>query len=264
MARCCWWCAPLVLLAASSVCLSQNQPPSDPQAVTLAAQSMAVLTGGTPVTDVTLVGTVTWISGSESVTGQGTLLAKGTADSSVALTSASVNRTDIRNNTGGLVQGEWVGSDGSPTVYATHNCMTDPAWFFPTLSSLSNSDPTLVLTYVGLETRSGASVQHIQAYHYSYNKNPSAMAFTQKLGTVDFYLDATSSLPASVTYNIHPDDDASINLPVEVDFLNYQSVNGFQVPMHVQQYIQGGLMLDFTATSAVLNSGLPDSDFTIQ
>jgi len=264
MARCCW-CAPLLLLAICSICFSQNQPPSDPQAVTLAAQSMAALTGGTPATDATVSGSVMWVSGSQNVTGQGTFLAKGTAESSVALTSASVSRTDIRNNTGGLVQAEWIASDGTPTLYATHNCMTDPSWFFPALSSLANSDPTLVLTYAGLETRSGTSVQHIQSYHYSYNKNASAMAFTQQLGTVDFYLDASSYLPVSVTYNVHPDDDASVNLPVEVDFSAYQTITGgFQVPMHIQQYVQSGLMLDFTVTSAVMNSGLPDSDFTIQ
>ena len=33
---------------------AQNQPPSDPHAVTFAAQSIAALTGGTPISDVTL------------------------------------------------------------------------------------------------------------------------------------------------------------------------------------------------------------------
>jgi hypothetical protein len=255
---------PIAVLTLSFTSLGQNQPPSDPQAVTYTAESIAALTGGSPATDVTLTGNVTWTSGSQSVTGQGTFLAKGITESSVSLTSASVNRTDIRNNTGGTLLGEWIGSDGSPTLYALHNCMTDPGWFFPALSSLTNTDPTLVLAYIGPETKSGVSVQHIQGYHYAYSTTASSIALVQRLSTIDFYLNASSFLPVAITFNVHPDDDASTNLPIEVDFLSYQAINGFQVPMHVQQYTQGGLTLDFTVTSAVMNSGLPDTDFTIQ
>ena len=45
-------------------------PASDPQAVVLAAQSVAMLTGGNGITDITLIGSVTSIAGSNSETGQ--------------------------------------------------------------------------------------------------------------------------------------------------------------------------------------------------
>ena len=90
------------------------------------------------------------------------------------------------------------------------------------------------------------------------------MAFTQQLSSIDFYLDATSSLPLSITFNVHPDDDASTAIPVEVDLLSYQANNGIQIPMHIQQSVRGTLVLDFVVTSVTLNSGIPESYFTIQ
>jgi len=51
---------------------------------------------------------------------------------------------------------------------------------------------------------------------------------------------------------------------VEIDFSNYQAVNGIQVPFHVQKLISNGLVLDLVMSSAVLNSGLSDSLFAVQ
>jgi hypothetical protein len=48
---------------------------------------------------------------------------------------------------------------------------------------------------------------------------------------------------------------------VEIDFSNYQAVNGVQVPFRVQKFLNGSLFLDVTVQSAVLNSGIPQSDF---
>ena len=69
--------------------------------------------------------------------------------------------------------------------------------------------------------------------------------------------------PSAILYNVHPDTDATSNIPVEVDFSNYQTVSGVLVPMHVQKYLQGTLTIDLTVTNAVFNSGISLSNFTI-
>ena len=134
------------------------------------------------------------------------------------------------------------------------------------LSSLEavTGDPTVVLTYVGLETRNGESVQHIQSYRYVYSTTTGATAFTQQMSTTDYYLDASSFLPSAIVFNAHPDSDASTNIPVEIDFSNYQSVNGVKVSFHIKRFWQGALLLDLTVASAVFNSGLSDTLFAIQ
>ena len=89
-------------------------------------------------------------------------------------------------------------------------------------------------------------------------------ALTQQLSTTEFYLDATSLLPVAITFSVHPDDDAGANIPAEVRFSSYQVTNGVVVPLRVQKYLDGGLVLDIMVSTVSLNSGLADSTFNIQ
>jgi hypothetical protein len=226
---------------------------SDSQAIQYAQQAIAALTGGTTVTDVTISGNATRTVGSEVGTGTGTFYAKGLYESRLDLSLSNGSRSEIRNSTN-TPQGEWLDSSGNPYQYSSFNCQTDAVWFFPTFSSLASAtDSNQALTYVGLETLNGESVQHLHS-----------VWFGQQLITTDFYLDATSLLPVAGNFNAHPDNDATTNIPVQALFMNYQNVNGVQVPYHIQELLNGTLLLDFTATSAVINSGLSDNLFTIQ
>jgi hypothetical protein len=235
-------CSPLFLLFLVSPTFSQNKiPVSDPQAVALATKTMAALTNGLAVTDVTLSANVTWIAGSDNETGTATLQAKGTAESRVDLALSAGNKSEVRNASAApLPAGGWTGTDGASHTAAMHNCWTDASWFFPALSSLSVSDPSVVLTYLGAETRAGISVQQLQSYRYLTNVDTATAARFQTLSTMDFYLDANSLLPLSTTFNAHPDADAGANILIEIDFSNYQAINGVQIPLHVQKYLQGG------------------------
>lgn len=256
-----------IIVAFSAPALCQNQPPvSDPQAVSLANQSIAALTSGTPVVDVTVSGTAIWTSGTDSETGNATAYGKTNIESRLDLSLNGGNRSELRNSSGGSPQGAWINASGQSTPTALQNCWTDAVWFFPALTSLSavNTDSTLVFVYVGLETQNGRSVQHIQSYHYVTSKFPTVTTFTQQMSLVDYFLDAQTLVPMSMTFSAHPDDNSTINIPVEVDFSNYQVVNGILVPFHITKVWQGNTLVDITVTSAVINSGLPDSLFAIQ
>jgi hypothetical protein len=231
---------------------------SDPTALAIAAKSIAALTGGIPISDVTLTANVTWNGGPQSETGSAVFLAKGTTESRVDLTLSGGTRSDIRNGSSGFPLGEWINNGGTPTRYLSFNCWSDPSWFFPALTSLSISDLSIVFSYVGLESQSGVSVQHLRSY-----RPISAIPGAPQLSTMDFYLDASSFLPVSVVFNAHPDNYSNVNIPVVVQFSNYQPTNGLALPLHVQEYLQGALLLDSTVTGATVNSGLPDSDFSI-
>lgn len=248
----------IALLSCSSS--AQNQPPaSDPQAVAYAAQSIAAMTGSTTVSDVTLTGTVTWNAGAD--TGTATLRALGTGESRMDLALTAGTRTEIRDSQTGVQLGEWIAPNNSSGDFASQNCWTDPVWFFPILGSLAAGHNT-VLSYIGPETRNGGSVQHIQSYVYQPNQGGLTPG-PQQFSTMDFYLDATTLLPSAVTFNGHPDNNAATNLLVEVDFSNYQAVSAVVVPMHIQRYQQGNLMVDVVVTGASFNSGLPLSIFTV-
>jgi hypothetical protein len=239
-------------------------PQSDPHAVLLAQQSITALTNGIGVTDVTLNASTTWIAGSDVETGSATFQAKGTGESLVQLSLTNGTRGYMRNNIASIFpQGATI-VDGSVQTWPMHNCWTDVSWFFPALSFLAaTSDPSLIFSYVGRESRGTSTVEHIRAYRFLAAGSPAFVLLTETVSTTDYYLDSTSGLPVAFVFNTHPDDDASTNISLEIDFSNYQSLNGVRIPFRVQKLISGGLALDVAVTGVTLNSGLPDSLFSI-
>ena len=108
------------------VAVAQSLPSSDPVAVSLAQKSVAALTGGNTISDVTLSANVISTLGSDNETGTGTFWAKGTRESRVDL-NLSGTRSDVRSAANSIPAGAWAKNSGSPTAYAQHNCWTDAA-----------------------------------------------------------------------------------------------------------------------------------------
>lgn len=259
MARCNFGLLLVLLLVSASS--AQSQPQSDPQAISLASQSIGKLTGGSVISDAALTGSATWSGESHPETGTITLLASGTGESRMNLTLPTGKRTEIRDASTGVVQGEWIAEGGTSGPFAFHNCLTDAVWFFPPLGSLA-AGPNVVLTYIGQETKNEVAVQHIHSY--VYQPNPSgARSSLQPLSAMDYFLDATTLLPVAITFNAHPDNSVSTNLLVEVDFSDYQPIGGVIIPTHIQRSLQGNVLLDISISNASFNTGLPISDFTV-
>ena len=248
---------PFVLVCSPVFCRAQV-PQSDPTAVALANQAMSALTSGVSLSDITLSGNVNWTNGSDSEAGTGTFLALGTGESRMDLVLSTGTRTEIRDASSGYPQGKWVSPSGASGRYAYHNCFTDPVWFFPALGSLAMG-PNVVLSFIGQETRNDQQVSHIQSYIYQDSQS----GVDGQLSTMDFYLDTTTFLPVAAMFNVHPDNNPASNMLVEVDFSNYQAVSGVAIPSHVQKYVQGGLSVDFTVSSASVNNGVSISQFQI-
>jgi hypothetical protein len=242
--------------------LAQRQTTSDPQALAYAAQSIAALTGGTQINDVTLTGSVIWTAGSDTESGTAKLKALGVTESRLDLMLTGGTRSEVRDSSTGTAFGQWILPGHSSGYFSPENCFTDPVWFFPALGSLSGG-PSVVLLYVGQEARNGATVQHIRSYSTASAQSPTPGPTVQQLSTVDFYLDSGTLLPSAVAFNSHPDTDPSTNIPIEVDFSLYQSNGGVMVPQRIQRYLQGSLSVDMSITGVTVNSGLTMSTFAI-
>jgi hypothetical protein len=254
-----WFVVSLILLFVS-VISAQNPPQSDPQALSFVSQSLVALTAGTTISDVTLSGTGVWTVATNSETANATLMAKGVSESRFDMALSAGIRSEIRNDNSTSAQGEVLASDGSIFQWGTQNCMVNAAWFFPQLSILSETaNSALIFSYVGQESHNGQAVQHIQSYLYS-SANPAPV---QQWSTMDIYLDSVSLLPSAFVFNTYS-PDGSQTVPVEIDFLSYQTVSGVQVPSRIQRYVAGNIGLDFSVTGVQLNSGLQDSLFAIQ
>lgn len=240
----------------ASTVVTQN-----PTAISLARNSVAVLCGSVQISDITLTGTATRVAGSDTGSGTVTLKALGTSSSRMDMSLSNGTFSEIRNASGGTPQGSWITPDGVSHAMANHNTFTDAAWFVPQLSVLSQlSNPNLVVTYVGSETRSGTSVQHLHFAFQSSTADPTGLF--QLLSAEEVYLNSSTFLPVAIVFNAHPDNDASSNIAVEIDFSAYQSVNGVLVPFQIQKLINNGLVLDLTIDSAKINQGLTAADFS--
>ena len=246
----------LFFILGSRLCLAQTPPASDPQALALVAKSIAAMTGGLPVSGITLNANAIWVVGSDYFTGPATLQGKGTTDSLITLSLNGFSRTETRTQSGGVPSGTWADASATPKAFALHNCWTDAVWFFPALSSLTQAaNPNFFFSYVGQEQHNGVSTQHIRSFQLSQN-DPSNLLEVQRLSTSDIYLDSSSFLPVAIAFKAHPDKDMTIDIPMEIGFAKYQVVTGIQVPFHIQRMLNGGVVLDLTVTNAVMNSAL--------
>jgi len=263
MAR--FWLVLSLSLFVASFSVAQTSTVSDLQALTLAERSIAAMTAGSAVSDVTLSGSATWVAGSDTETGPATLTAKGTTESRVDLNLSGGERTEVRSSADGSPQGDLIKDGGAATVEAAHNCFTDTAWFFPPLSSLAElSVSGFLASYMGQESLNGIAVQHLRIWQSVSSQDASAAKAIIHLSTIDWYLDSATFLPVAAKFTTHPPETFGVDMPVEILFSNYQRVNGVLLPLHIQKLLNGGLTLDLTISSAVLNSGLSDSDFNLQ
>lgn len=249
-----------LLSFAVAVAQAQSITQSSPQALTLASQSLLAAVGSTILTDATLQGTVNFVAGSDEESGTFTLELKGNQESKLALNLSGGRRAEIRQGPAGA----WVDASGVKHPTALHNCWVDASTFFPTFSVWGVlNDPQVTTTYLGQSLRGSVTVDHLQLTRTLPGQVAAMTAEIQSLSAANIYLDAATHLPVALEFNTHPDKDLGLNIPVEIRFSNYQQVNGVTVPMHIQKLIQRTLTLDLNVTSVAINSGIPDSEFSV-
>lgn len=238
----------------------------DPRALTLLSATLSALVSGVNVTNVALTGTVTRTAGSDVENGSATLEALGWAESRIDISLTNGQWTEIMNQSQGAPTGQWSGADGTAHAMATHNSLVPASWFFPVfvLAGALN-DPAVTVTYIGQETRNGETVQHLKFWHVLRGESGSADSLAQfhALSTADVYLNATSSLPVELDFNIHPDRSATVDIPIEIQYSGYQKMSGILLPTHIQKRINHSLFLDLNVTGATINTSLSPSDFAI-
>lgn len=255
------------ILSAVSIQAQQSPTPAptpkDAQAVVVLQRSLAVQLGRTTVNDVTVSANANWIAGSDNETGSATLKATAVGQSRVDLSLSDGNRSEVIDASQAAPTGSWCGPDGAWHTSVTHNLFGDPTWFFPTFlisRALSSSD--YAISPVDAETQNGVAVAHVKIYQQG--DTTEAGKLFQGLSQIDIFLNTSTLLPVSISFNTHADNNALINIPIQILFSNYQAVQGISVPYRIQKYIQNGLALDLTVSSIQVNSGLSASDFQAQ
>ena len=235
------------------------QAPRDPTAVALIRQALAKLSGGeTSVRDLTLEATVTYRAGSDVETGTATLQALGDQQSRVILNLSGGQRQQVRSGS----TGAWTGPDGKGHAMSGGNCWTEAAWFSPLLVLVaSGSDATVVLLNLGPAIWNGTTVNHVRLYRAPPGLDARTSAAIQQVSTEDLYFDPATGLPVALDFKLQP-DHAGAEISTEIRYSDYQKTEGGVSAFHVQELLNGSLLLDLTVTNVTVNSGLTPALFS--
>jgi len=261
---------------AASAPLPVQAEPQTPQVAAILQQSLAALTGGAPVTDVTMTGTITVTDASGTQSGTITMVATASGQGQSTATLPSGTHTEIRSVSAGSASLTVIGADGIPHTITTQSAVSpNPAWFCPALLLASASSPGYSSSYFGQGTLNGAAVQHLAMWWLpgsSSGSSPaSATQFGQQVTQHDIYLDASSLLPVSMSFLMHPYDPEEPNKPFipyrgsnfdrteQVQFSDYRLVQGRPVALHIHVTLQisgtATITTDIQISSVTFNTG---------
>jgi hypothetical protein len=256
----------LVFIFGASLAAQQASPTSttqaqvDPQAVTILNQVMAAAGGSvivSTVQDVTASGTITFSWAGQDVSGNATLKGRGTGQFRLDASLPDGSRTWTTSN------GREFKKDANGTV--TQSRYHIPANFtnltFPLAElAVALQDPSISLIYVALETKNSVQVHHIRLTKTAF-PNSDAMGLTRKAATKDFLVDAATFQIRSVVSVAFQKDNPGLTCPREIEYSDYRTINGIQVPFSITELIDGQNTFTIQLNQLSFNNSLSDSDF---
>jgi hypothetical protein len=239
-----------ILIGALTVSNIATAQQTAPTAASYLQQSLVALAGQTANQGLTLNGTAEFIAGSTDETGSFSASCSVAGSSQVQLQLSTASRTENRQISNGTHTGNWLDSQGQQHAMAGHNLLTPESWFCPNIALariLQNSSLTVQL--VGNESKNGIAVAHFTIGAPAVD-NTEPNQLVAHLSITDLFLDPTTLRPVALDFNVHPDNNALIDIPVEIQFSNYTSVNGVWIPFTVEKYVNSTLALKLQVGSA--------------
>lgn len=249
----------LLLILPVEALYAQAPVPQVGNVASTLAQLTSTFSGARTIQSIQLSGDATWYAGSLEDSGTVNLNAASDGSSQMQLDlSATGQLTESQSGIGSSAKCQRSGKDGVVHSVDRGNCWRPVLWFLPTFSLqpkvLSNQQ---VFTDLGQGTvGSGEAVyHHLQGQVVPSGAGPtgSAAASLAERSSTDIGLDPATSLPSVLTYSLRPDDGVAISIPVEVRFSEYRSVDGVQIPFHIERYLNGSLQLDIRVSAAVIH-----------
>jgi hypothetical protein len=102
------------------------------------------------------------------------------------------------------------------------------------------------------EVKNGSNALHfsVSTPNGGGSSQPQQSQLMTHLSQIDIFLDPQTFMPVAFDFNIHPDNNANLDIPVEVQFSNYAQSGGVWVPNTVQEFINSSLALTLQVQSA--------------
>lgn len=242
---------------------AQQTVQRDPQAVSILAQSVAVAGGVqalSGIQDFTATGTITYFWAGQEVQGPTTVRGLGVSNFRMD--------ANLPDGTHSWVASEAEGSQKNPdgTVselpWANQVKRLSLTWPYPPILAALNSSSAQI-SYAGQSSFEGHSAYDVRIEQI-LPASVDPKGASSSLTTRDFFIDSSTYLVVGITDVAYPEDFSRKRYAHEIEFSNYQVVNGLQVPFSVTEFITGQKTWTLQLSSVSFNSGLTSSDFVLQ
>jgi outer membrane lipoprotein-sorting protein len=209
--------------------------------------------------DSTASGTVVVEAGSDSEQGTVTILTRGA--------SQTVERVATSHGTKRVVFSNGLANDtdhvGTKRLYTLELASSSQSALFPLpLISAILSYPDSSYQYVGLESLNGADCHHVRVARTFASQQD--IAYLAPFSTRDLWINAKTGLPAQITYSMREGTGAIPSTSVTISYSNYQVTGGVQYPFEIVKSINGTPWMTITISSVLFNTGLSDSNFSLE
>ena len=237
---------------------STSSPPKrDQQAISILSQCLQAA-GGTQA-----------ISNIQDFAGSGTITYGDQTQGSVTIKGRGLTqfRTDATLSDG---VHSWIVSkgvafqrnpDGSTSPLPSQNAIKSATATFPLSYLLSVlQDTSISISYGGLVTHNGAQVYDILVQKI-LSPSVDPMNSVGEATKAHFFIDPKALVIVSVQDGAFRKDGGPGSSPHEIQFANYQTVNGLSIAFSISELIAGQKTATIQLTQVTFNSGLTDSDF---
>lgn len=176
--------------------------------------------------------------------------ADGKTQMKISATSGTIS--EVRVAAGHLSSCTSTGDTDKPAITAS-NCWSAASWVLPTLALANNTVAAKLSTASATITKGGSSLLQMSLHIDAAGHSPGGMRYISAVSARTVYLDPQTLLPLSMTYSEHPGNNTFVNMPVEVDYSNYQTVGGVTVPFHIVKKLNDAPILDITLRQVTVN-----------
>src|SRR5260221_330662 len=122
--------------------------------------------------------------------------------------------------------------------------------------------PDSAYQYVGLEGVEKTDCHHIRVSR-TFSSQPN-LAYLAPFTVRDIWISSTTNLPVKIAYSLRAGTGAEPSTSVEVSYTKYQQIGSVQYPFEISKSINGTPWMAISISSVSFNTGLSDSNFSLQ
>ena len=215
-------------------------------------KAVAAGSGGKAFHLINLIATAQWIAGSNQEQGTAQLQAKIDGSANVQLSLGSASRTETQTGADSSRSCQWIDNAGKSHAVLGANCFTAIPWFAPGLfTQVPSQMPSPIFTTDdGVIVKQGLSFHQVRFFYGQVGANSTSTKQLLERSEVKVLYDPQTFLPASLEYNLHPDDNDLQNIESRVVFSNYQLISGVMIPFHIEKFVNRSIQLKLDVSAA--------------